>query len=339
MAMRPTYLGCKTAAVLASVLLLSAAITPRAAHAQNASNSAAAQGLFDAARELMKKRNYTEACPKLEESQRLDPGSGTLMNLGICYEQQGLVASAWATFLEAATSARSGGKVDRAKSAQQHADALAPRLSRLTIRVADDRIAGLEVRRDSQVVRSAQWGAAIPTDPGTHLISARAPGRKTWQFSVTLREGMTQTVSIPALEIGSGSVAATSTDVSTQGAKTPATTRSSSEEGDSSDGLGTQRVVALVAGGVGLAGVVVGSVFGLKSKSAHDEAVPLCDDTGCDPTGNDARERALAAGDISTVAFIAGGVGVAAGTILWLTAPSNVRVSVGMGSLRVEGTW
>ena len=333
-------LGGRIIAVFAWVVGVWVAFGPRQAHAQDAAKSAAAQALFDSARDLMKKGNYAEACPKFEESQRLDPGSGTLLNLAICYEQRGLTASAWTTFLEAAMSARAAGKPDRVKSAQQRADALAPRLSRLTIRVSDERIAGLEVRRDDVVVGPGQWGAAIPTDPGTHVISAKAPGRKAWQLSVTLRERTSETVSIPSLEVSTS--AAAPPESSTQPAKTSSVVEGSnaSEGTSSSKGLGAQRIVALAAVGVGVAGVVVGSVYGLKSMSEREESQKTCNGAACDDqAGVDALIRARSAGDVSTVAFIAGAAGLTAGAILWLTAPSNVRVGVGLGTLRLEGTW
>jgi hypothetical protein len=232
-------------------------------------------------------------------------------------------------------SARAAGQLDRVKSAQQHAEALAPRLSRLTIRVADERIAGLEIRRDDVVVRPGQWGAAIPTDPGTHVISAKAPGRKAWQVSITLRERTSETVSIPALE-PSTTAGATTPAQSSSAAKTS----SFSESTPSPQGLGSQRIVALTAAGLGVAGVVVGSVYGLKSKSARDESQLNCDGGACDnQEGFDDLIRARSAGNVSTVAFIAGAAGLTAGAILWFSAPSQVRVGVGAAQLRVEGTW
>src|SRR5688572_8317290 len=172
---------------------------PRAAHAQSAAESATAQALFDDARALMNKGDYDEACPKLEESQRIDPGSGTLLNLGDCYEHQGRIASAWTMFLEAAAAARLTGNADRDRAARERAAALDPRLARVTVRVAE-KTAGLEVRRDGVIVRPAQWGTAIPIDAGAHTIVATAPGRQPWQTTVTLQDATSATVLIPALQ-------------------------------------------------------------------------------------------------------------------------------------------
>ena len=50
---------------------------------------ARAQALFDEALALMKAGKYAEACPKLEESDQLDPGMGTEYRLAECYESDG----------------------------------------------------------------------------------------------------------------------------------------------------------------------------------------------------------------------------------------------------------
>src|SRR5262245_36723730 len=61
----------------------------------------AAQALFDQGRALVTLGRFAEACPKLAESLRLDPGIGTMLWLADCYENVGRSASAWATFREA----------------------------------------------------------------------------------------------------------------------------------------------------------------------------------------------------------------------------------------------
>ena len=70
---------------------------------------AAAEALFQEARQLMKTGAYAEACPKLFDSNRLDTAVGTLLYLGECYEKSGKTASAWTTFLAAAESAHRTG--------------------------------------------------------------------------------------------------------------------------------------------------------------------------------------------------------------------------------------
>ena len=74
--------------------------------AARAADTAAAQSLFSDARKLMLAGNFADACPKREESEKLDPGMGTLYNLGDCYEHVGKTASAWAAFDEVANEAR-----------------------------------------------------------------------------------------------------------------------------------------------------------------------------------------------------------------------------------------
>ncbi|HEX5098696.1 MAG TPA: hypothetical protein VFV94_04320, partial [Polyangiaceae bacterium] len=63
-----------------------------------ASNVAQAESLFHQAVQRMDQGDYASACPLLEQSQALDPSSGTLLNLGDCYEHTGRLASAWRTF-------------------------------------------------------------------------------------------------------------------------------------------------------------------------------------------------------------------------------------------------
>ena len=264
-------------AVIALGILGLGLVVVRPAEAQSATDSAAAQALFEEARTLLKAGRAAEACPKLEESQRLDPGSGTLLNLARCYEQMGRVASAWNKYLEAASSAAAAGNAARESEARQRAAALRPRLPKLVITVASEAkdTPGLVVTRDGERVGAAQWGLAIPADPGDHTITASAPGRATWQ-AVTAVSGVGTTVAItvPALAVSAPEAPPTRAVTSAPAAAPPPVVVATEP---APSGLGTRRTLALVAGGIGVVGIGVGTVFGLKSKSDHDEAAKYCD--------------------------------------------------------------
>jgi serine/threonine-protein kinase len=316
--------------------------------AQNSSESAVAQGLFDAAKQLMSQGNYAEACPKLEESQRLDPSGGTLLNLADCYEHIGRTAAAWSTFLDAATSSHAVGKLEREKIARQRAAALALQVPKMVIRApAANRIGALEIRRDGVVVGRAQWAIALPLDPGLHDVSASAPGYTSWQTTVTLpRNGSTLTVTVPELErAGTSNAASVATPTNAPvitGAgevQPPSSPSPVPPESATKGGLGSQRVLALVVGGVGVAGLAAGTVFGLESKSKHDEAHRSCTGNVCiDPQAVPLGDEAIAWGDRATGAFVVGAVGIVAGGVLWLTAGSKsaTQVAVGVGSINIR---
>ena len=69
-------------------------------------NAALAETLFQEGKKQMAAKNYAEACPKFQESQRLDPGTGTLLNWGLCLKESGKPAGAWVVFNQAVAAAR-----------------------------------------------------------------------------------------------------------------------------------------------------------------------------------------------------------------------------------------
>src|SRR5688572_15232873 len=103
----------------------------RAAHAQGSN----AEALFKEGRALLDQKKYDEACPKLAESQKLDPGAGTLLALALCHEGQGKTATAKRELEEAAALGKKNGRDDLAKAALKRAAAMEPTLSKLVIRM------------------------------------------------------------------------------------------------------------------------------------------------------------------------------------------------------------
>jgi hypothetical protein len=324
------------------------------AHAQSAADKAAAEALFDEGKRLREAKKYAEACPKLADSQRLDPAVGTLLNLALCYKENGQTASAWSTYREAAAQAAAA----REQLARDEASAIEPKLTRLVIEVSPEvaKVPGVEVKRDGAPVPQGLWGVPSPVDPGVRMIDVTAPGKKPFHMEAKAEgAGATAKVVISALEddpnAGAAAVPVTS---ETPGATTAPTDSGPADKG-SSPGSG-QRIIGYVAGGVGVVLLGVGGVFTLKSKSESDDAEAICPnfpDGDCSRDDVDDHEllvkKAKASQLNSFVFFGAGAVGVITGTVLILTAPkgekkaARVTVVPEVGSnqlgLSVSGSW
>jgi serine/threonine-protein kinase len=296
---------------------------PTWVHAQSAEKKAAAEALFDEGRKLMAGGDVAEACRKLEQSQRLDPGIGTLLYLADCYERAGRLASAWATFREGASAARAAGQTERADSGDARAQALHGRLSRLELRVdpASAALAGFELWRGGKPVPRELWGVPAPTDGGEWLLEASAPGAAPWSRKIVLRaEGDNLRIDVPPLaraEESSPPVEAAPVEPAVLPVTPPPPARDTAPAGE------TERTLGMVVAGVGLVGVGFGSYFGLRAISMNTDAKELCDGAVCrDPRGVELTEDARDAATVSNVAFGVGLAALAGGVVLYLTAPS-----------------
>jgi hypothetical protein len=310
---------------LFSGLLVVALAAPARAET-GSSNAAAAEALFAEGRRLANAGNYTDACPKFEASQKLDPGLGTLLNLADCYEKIGKTASAWAEYREAIPLARAAGSSEREKLATDCSKALESRLSTLTIRAmgGDNGDAALDVRRDGVSVDSAQLGVAIPVDPGWHEVTASSSGQKPWSSKVQVgANGEKVVVEVPKLVPAEGSAAAALMAPPDQA---------------SGPKSSPQRPIAIAVGAVGVVGLGLGTFFGLSASSTWKDAKAACGDYPyeCTQEGLDKQNSAQSKATISTVAFIAGGVALATGIVLFVTAGSGKQetaIGIGPGSI------
>jgi hypothetical protein len=333
-------IGCAVAAATGT--------PPAAAQSQD---EAGARALFLDGRKLEKAGHYEEACSKFEAARKLYTSSGVLLNLADCHEHLNRTASAWAEFGDAAIAAAGAGRVADEAEAKRRQSLLEGRLTRLAIRV-NGATADEIVRRDTVPVDRAAWTVASPVDPGSHVVSAEASGRLPWSVTIDVDEpGETVTFDVPALAklpppdsrvAGAGPAASAGF-----GAGALAGTAQSDEARPQAHPLGTQRALALVSAGVGLVGVGIGTVFGLESLSKHSQASGLCPGSqmSCSDPGVTLWREAVVAGDRSTVAFIVGGVGLAGGVVLWVTAKNATSTSAGVqvglewGSVHLRGAW
>jgi hypothetical protein len=267
---------------------------------------------------LMQQQRYAEACPKLAESVRLEPGTGVLLRLGLCDQQLGKTASAWSAFHEAAERAQRAGDEALRQLAEKRADEIAPSVPRVRFLVAPGLGAeSTTLSCDGTALDASVLGAPIPIDPGVHSVEAASDGRtfSRQAFTLVARDAVV-TIAIPPSPLA-----------------TPGEERGAAR----SSGLPPQRSAALVVGGVGVAGLLVGSVLGLVALSSWNSAKSECASnfSGCTPAALDRQSSIHAEATLSTVGFVVGGAGLAGATLLWWTTPKPDPIL----TLRVRSGW
>jgi hypothetical protein len=314
--MRPSLLRSLSPFLLAAGMLVAGP-----ARAQGGDQSAIAEDLFRQAKALMEQKKFKEACEKFEGSQRLDPSTGTLLNLADCNEKQGKLASAWAQFGEAAVLAKRAGTADRATVAQDRAKALEARLSRVRLVVPDNvRTPGLQVFRDDIALDPAIWNGLAATDAGKHVFRATAPGKLEWKTTVDVQgEGKATDVTVPPL---AAAPVEAKPEVKPAASAEPVTAPPPPPPGPPP--ANNQRTAGFVVGGLGVAGLAVGGIFGGLASSQWSKAKDKCPANLCiDQAAQDDAKGAKTKATISTAGFVAGGVLLAVGVTIVLVSPDS----------------
>jgi tetratricopeptide (TPR) repeat protein len=310
-------------------LLLVALALARGARAEGPSelDRRLAQSLFDHARLLLETGRPVEACPKFAESYRLEPASGTLLNLALCHEQEGKNASAWSEYNESLSLALKENRPDREQLVRERLAALEPKLLLMSVVLgprAD--VEGLEVRFDGALLRRAAWGTPTVVDPGPHRVEAQAPGRVSWSASVVVESpGRVQAVEVPEL---APLVPAPPPVSAAPAAKAPHAAR---------DPAAKERQRWAYGLGIGAgASLVLGLVSGAKALERKGEARDGCwpEKNFCSPEALDARDSARSYAWVSTISM---GLGVAAAAAIPLVLTSSSSPPPRKHALRVGG--
>ncbi|WP_437303348.1 tetratricopeptide repeat protein [Sorangium sp. So ce388] len=296
---------------LGSGVLLGAVTLSGAASAERAVKPMA-EALFRQGRDLFKRGQYPEACAKFEESQRLEPKPGTLLNLAVCHEKVGKLATAWAELSSVEEVARREGPPEREAFARAQRTALEERLARLELRM-EAPPASLRLTLDGEPLNGAALNAPFPIDPGRHRVGAAAPGKKEWSTAVEVpSEQASIVVTIPALE-----------DEPPPGALAPraAAAPRPREPKPPADSTGT--TLMAIGFSVGAVGLVVGAVAGALTLSKSDALAEVCTDDRCPPSWAGELSTAKTLANVSNAGFAALAVGAGVGVAGLLMQPSR----------------
>ncbi|MFT3768279.1 MAG: hypothetical protein QM820_22750 [Minicystis sp.] len=308
-----------------------------------AQDVAAAEALFNKGIAEMDAGRFDTACPALAESQRLDPRPGTLFAQADCNAKAGKIATAIALYedyqrtIAGQPPAVKTKHADRLKIARAQIDKLRPSVPTLTLILPASAPRDARVRRDGTELSAAALGLELPVDPGEHVVTLDAPGRRTAEQRFTVERGQKKVVELTLG--GAASAGEPATPASSTTAPAPV---AGAKPGQA------QRISAFVVGGVGAASLLVGAVTGgltLAKKSTIDKN---CVGTTCNHEGKVAADSAKTTGLVSTIGFAVGAAGLVTGTVLLLTAPKKTdekaaRYDVEIGpsgvAVNVKGVW
>ncbi len=323
------------------ILILAMIAAPSLTFAQPRSGetSVAAETLFREGKRLMADGKLAEACDKLAASDRIEESVGTLLNLADCRDKSGQLATAWATFLRAASLARTAGDGAREAEARRRATALEPKLAYLTISVPQaSQVEGLVIKRDGEPIDAALWNQGVPIDVGGYEITGQAPGHEPWSTRVQVAaNGARASVEVPRFkqlkDLASPAV-------------TPTAPAATHDDGDTdshdvvqASQFTTMRIAALAAAGLGLAGLASGAGFGLEATQLSHESNAICPAVMCgDAHALDLNQRARTDALVSNISWAVGGAAVAGAVVLWFVgAPATTSETVSIAPVVGHG--
>lgn len=311
---------------VAAMCLSSLAALPGAARADEPA-STDPDALLEQALRDMKDKKLERACPALRESYRQDPRLNVLFHLAECEEQSGKVATAvglYEKYLEKFDKLSPSEQTDEAvreEKATARRDALARELPKVTLKLPANAPAGSKVTRTSADGLQVALVLNVPLalDPGEVVLRVQAPGHRDVEHRFTVKGGEQKTVELPVPILDRG----TERNARVGKPLEPVPSYLPPLENDSQG----QRIAAYISGAIGVAGLAAGAISGGYTWGQAGIIEKSCVDQLCTPKGEEAKDTAATYGTVSTVTFAVGGVALAAGVILFVTAPSPSKLS------------
>lgn len=344
------FLGTLAGLSGASIVCVSLWVTPvRAATEEEKSGARAAATQGQAAFEG---KRWAQAVDLFTRAEALVHSPVHLLYKARSLVQLGQLVKANETYLiitrEQADAAAPAAVVKAREDARKEQAVLEPRLASLTVNVVGDGAASVTVTMDGAPVPSALVGVARPADPGQHTLRASGAGVESDSQTVTLKEGGAGTVTLQ-LKAAPNAVPPVATPAAGPVGEPPAS--SASVDSATLSKGNSLRTASYVAFGVGAVGLVAGTVFALKAKGKYSDGNDLCKEDPCQLSQADANRRDQLGKDgdsaktLSIVGFVVGGVGVAAGTTLFVLSSKHdsekptagVHPWIGLGSVGLSG--
>jgi hypothetical protein len=190
-------------------------------------------------------------------------------------------------------------------------------------------LSAVRVIMDTEVLTDRLQGLAIPIDPGAHtFIFETALQQSVWKSFVILQgqKNRTEVITFSAVPRPPSADGASRSRALETLITPPPPAR------DTGATFTPRQKWATGLAVIGVVGLGLGTGFGWRARIDRDDARELCPGTCTDQRGVDRWHEAKRAGNFATAAFVAGGIGVAAATLLWLTATPSSTVADNAGT-------
>jgi len=267
--------------------------------AANAADDAPNEIITDAARfkaeqglKLFGEKRWAEAYEAFRIAEELFHAPSLVMRMAFCQAELGRLLEARKLYLQVASEKLPAQAPEAYRTAQRDArreiEMLAKRIARVRVSVAGVESVRANVKLDGALIPLDP--ETVEVDPGEHRFEAKAPGTEVAELAVTVDEGVEKPVTVRLERLRE---------------KVVVVTRSS---------LGL--APGLTALGVGVAGLVTGAVTGGLVLRKVDELEAQCGGTACPTALQGERDKANLLANVSTAAFVVGGVGIAASALL-----------------------
>lgn len=320
---------------LLSAVLAAALLAPTAALAQSDSDMATARALATEGQDALDKQDFATAADRFKRADALY--HAPTLALGLARANVGLrhFVTAQEVYERIVREGVPKGNNEAFRKAvadaRKELDQVSHEVAWITVEVHGPDAP--EVTVDGAPIAAAALGVKRAIDPGQHVVRATAQGWTTDEKKVTLPEGGVEKVSF-TLQHDAAPAVADAAPASPAPAGRDATTKPSS----------MHKTLGVVALGVGGAGVVLGAVTGILALGKHGSLADSCNDGVCPPSAQGDIDSYHTMGTLSTIGFIAGGVGLGAGVVLLLTAPKGapkkeaaITPVIGLGTIGAQG--
>jgi len=345
-------------AVLAT-LALATSFAP-SLHAQSDSDRATARALGQDGEAALDAKDFKTAEDRFRRADKLVHAPTLMIGLARALTGLSKFVEAQETYnriiREGVTPGASQVFKDAVETAKKEVDGIAPHIGGVTIVVQAP--GGVDVPNEKVVldgapVNVASLGVRRAIDPGPHVLSVTGDGVKPVELKFEVTEGGSTDAPVTLEKDPNYVVAPPVPPPGPDGRTTFVPPQPPFHPEQPAPTSSFPSYLPWVALGVGGAGLVLGTVTGVVALGKHSDLAKVCGGGSCPPDQQSNVNSYHAMGTLSTVGFIVGGVGAAAGVILLLVQPSAPQLSppasgaspltvtpvVGLGSLGAVGTF